>query len=415
MMAIREQAQAAVKAERQLAVTSTRVKDTALLAMAAALLEHEKEILDANAADMEAGKAKGMRQAMLDRLLLNHKRLEEMAVGLRQVAGLADPVGNVVDGRTLPNGLTIVKERVPLGVIGIIYEARPNVTADAIGLCLKSGNAVILKGGSEAIESNTAIARVLTAAAEQAGIPAGSIQFITSTAHSAVTELITLNGLVDCVIPRGGAGLIHAVVGGASVPVIETGLGLCHTYVDAGADYQMAARIAINAKTQRPAVCNAMETLLVHQDAAADFLPALIKELQAKGVEVRGDAATQKLGSNVVAATDQDWATEYDDLILSIKVVRDLDEALEHIARYSTKHSECIVTGNYEHARKFQQCVDAACVYVNASTRFTDGFQFGMGAEIGISTQKLHARGPMALPELTTFKYLISGDGQVRE
>ena len=414
-MSIREQAQAAALAERQLAVTSTRIKNAALEAMAAALLAQEQEILAANAADVQAGREKGMRQAMQDRLLLNHKRLEEMADGLRQVATLADPVGNVVDGRTLPNGLTIVKERVPLGVIGIIYEARPNVTADAIGLCLKSGNAVVLKGGSEAIKSNTVIAGVLTEAAEKAGIPAGSIQFITSTDHGAVAELITLNGLVDCVIPRGGAGLIHAVVAGASVPVIETGLGLCHTYVDAGADYQMAARIAINAKTQRPAVCNAMETLLVHQDAAADFLPALIKELQAKGVEVRGDAATQKLGANVVAATEQDWATEYDDLILSIKVVQDLEEALNHIAKYSTKHSECIVTRNYEHARKFQQCVDAACVYVNASTRFTDGFQFGMGAEIGISTQKLHARGPMALPELTTFKYLISGDGQVRE
>ena len=414
-MSIREQAQAAALAERQLAVTSTRIKNAALEAMAAALLAQEQEILAANAADVQAGREKGMRQAMQDRLLLNHKRLEEMADGLRQVATLADPVGNVVDGRTLPNGLTIVKERVPLGVIGIIYEARPNVTADAIGLCLKSGNAVVLKGGSEAIKCNTVIARVLTEAAEKAGIPAGSIQFITSTDHGAVAELITLNGLVDCVIPRGGAGLIHAVVAGASVPVIETGLGLCHTYVDAGADYQMAARIAINAKTQRPAVCNAMETLLVHQDAAADFLPALIKELQAKGVEVRGDAATQKLGANVVAATEQDWATEYDDLILSIKVVQDLEEALNHIAKYSTKHSECIVTKNYEHARKFQQCVDAACVYVNASTRFTDGFQFGMGAEIGISTQKLHARGPMALPELTTFKYLISGDGQVRE
>lgn len=414
-MSIREQAQAAVKAERQLAVTSTKIKNEALFAMAEALLTHEPEILAANVQDLEAGKSKGMRQSMLDRLLLNHKRLEEMAVGLRQVAALADPVGNVVDGRTLPNGLTIVKERVPLGVIGIIYEARPNVTADAIGLCLKSGNAVILKGGSEAIKSNTVIAQVLTIAAEKAGVPAGSIQFITSTEHSAVTELITLNGLVDCVIPRGGAGLIRAVVSGASVPVIETGLGLCHTYVDAGADYAMAARIAINAKTQRPAVCNAMETLLVHKDAAADFLPALLKELQVRGVEVRGDETTQKLGQNIVPATENDWATEYDDLILSIKVVKDLDEALDHIARYSTKHSECIVTKNYEHARKFQQCVDAACVYVNASTRFTDGFQFGMGAEIGISTQKLHARGPMALPELTTFKYLISGDGQVRE
>jgi glutamate-5-semialdehyde dehydrogenase len=414
-MSIREQAQLAVLAERQLAVTSTKIKNQALNAMAEALLSHENEILAENAKDLEAGKAKGMRPAMLDRLLLNHKRISEMAEGLNQVAELPDPVGNIVEGRTLPNGLTIMKTRTPLGVIGIIYEARPNVTADAIGLCLKSGNAVVLKGGSEALRSNTKIAGVLAEAAEQNGIPQGSVQFITSTDHEAVQELISLRGLIDVVIPRGGARLIHAVVENAKVPVIETGLGVCHTYVDAGADYEMAARIAINAKVQRPAVCNSMETLLVHKDAAGEFLPEMLRQLQEKGVTVLGDESTRKLGQNILPATEEDWATEYDDLRLSVKVVNSLDEAIDHIARYGTRHSECIVTRSYENARKFQHCVDAAAVYVNASTRFTDGFQYGFGAEIGISTQKLHTRGPMALPELTTYKYLINGDGQIRE
>ena len=414
-MSIREQAQLAVLAERQLAVTSTKIKNRALNAMAEALLGHEKEILAENAKDLEAGKAKGMRPAMLDRLLLNHKRICEMAEGLNQVAELPDPVGNIVEGRTLPNGLTIMKTRTPLGVIGIIYEARPNVTADAIGLCLKSGNAVVLKGGSEALRSNTKIAGVLAEAAEQNGIPQGSVQFITSTDHEAVQELISLRGLIDVVIPRGGARLIHAVVENARVPVIETGLGVCHTYVDAGADYEMAARIAINAKVQRPAVCNSMETLLVHKDAAGEFLPEMLRQLQEKGVTILVDESTRKLGQNILPATEEDWATEYDDLRLSVKVVNSLDEAIDHIARYGTRHSECIVTRSYENARKFQHCVDAAAVYVNASTRFTDGFQYGFGAEIGISTQKLHTRGPMALPELTTYKYLINGDGQIRE
>ena len=314
----------------------------------------------------------------------------------------------------MPNGLTVTKIRVPLGVIGIIYEARPNVTADAIGLCLKSGNATILKGGSEAIRSNTKIAEVMGAAAEKAGIPAGSIQFITSTDHKAVQELITLNGLVDVVIPRGSGRLIQAVVGNASVPVIETGVGVCHTFVDAGADYAMAEAIVINAKTQRPSVCNAMETLLVHKDAAADFLPHMLQVLKDKGVQIIGDETVCAMDASAIPATEEDWATEYGDLRLSVKIVDGVDAAIDHIARYGTKHSECIVTRSFANARKFQQMVDAACVYANASTRFTDGFQFGFGAEIGISTQKLHARGPMALPELTTYKYLISGDGQVR-
>jgi glutamate-5-semialdehyde dehydrogenase len=413
-MTIQEQAREAAQAARQMAVLSTAAKNKALLAMADALLREKQAVLTANAADMEAGRVKGLKDSLLDRLLLTPERLADMAEGLRQVAALPDPVGTILGGSTLPNGLTITKTRVPLGVIGIVYEARPNVTADAIGLCLKSGNAVILKGGSEAIHSNTAVAGILRKAGEAAGIPAGAVQFITSTDHSAVQELIRLNGLVDVVIPRGSRRLIQAVVTNATVPVIETGVGVCHTFVDATADFDMAEQIVLNAKTQRPSTCNALETLLVHEAVADAFLPRMVHSLQEHGVTVIGDARVQAVDSAVVAATDEDWATEYGDLRLSIKVVSGLDEALDHIARYGTKHSECIVTEDYANARRFQQAVDAACVYVNASTRFTDGFQFGFGAEIGISTQKLHARGPMALPELTTYKYLISGDGQVR-
>ena len=413
-MTIREQAMEAAAAARMLAAVSPAIKNKALEAMADALLAAQEEILAANTEDMEAGKAKNMKASLLDRLLLTPARLTDMADGLRQVAALKDPVGEIIGGSTLPNGLIVTKIRVPLGVIGIIYEARPNVTADAIGLCLKSGNAVILKGGSEAIHSNTIIADVLRSAAEKAGVPAGSIQFITSTDHAAVQELITLNGLVDVVIPRGSGRLIQAVVGNASVPVIETGVGVCHTFVDAGADYEMAEKIIINAKTQRPGVCNAMETMLIHKDAAQEFLPHMLQMLKEKGVQIIGDETVCALDREALPATDEDWATEYGDLRLSVKVVEDVDAAIEHISKYGTKHSECIVTRSLANARKFQQMVDAACVYANASTRFTDGFQFGFGAEIGISTQKLHARGPMALPELTTYKYLISGDGQVR-
>ena len=411
---VRGKAAAAQQAAAELAVTSTIIKNKALLAMAAALEQGQTEILAANALDMAAGRAKQMKESMLDRLALDAARISGMAAGLRQVAQLEDPVGKVLDGRRLPNGLTVTKVRVPLGVIGIIYEARPNVTADAIGLCLKSGNAVVLKGGSEALHSNAAIAGILATAAEAAGIPAGSVQFIDSSDREAVTDLIKMNGLVDVVIPRGGAGLIKAVVQNATVPVIETGSGVCHTYVDAGADYAMARAIAFNAKVQRPAVCNAMETLLVHQDAAAEFLPPMLADYFAAGVTIIGCEKTQAFDARVQAATAADWAAEYGDLRLSVKIVSGLDAALAHIAQYSTKHSECIVTRDYEHARLFQQRVDAAVVYVNASTRFTDGFEFGFGAEIGISTQKLHARGPMALPELTSSKYLISGDGQIR-
>lgn len=411
---VRTKAEAAHRAAGELAVTSTVIKNKALLAMADALEAGAAEILAANAKDMEAGRANNMKESMLDRLALSQVRINAMAEGLRQVAQLEDPVGNVLDGRRLPNGLTVTKVRVPLGVIGIIYEARPNVTADAIGLCVKSGNAVILKGGSEALQSNIVIAGILTQAAEAAGIPAGAIQFVDSSDRQAVTDLIKMNGLVDVVIPRGGAGLIQAVVQNATVPVIETGIGVCHTYVDAGADYDMARVIAINAKVQRPAVCNAMETLLVHEDAAAEFLPQMLTEYFAAGVTIIGCGKTQVFDKRIQAATEADWATEYGDLRLSVKIVSGLEAALAHIAKYGTKHSECIVTSDYNHARTFQQRVDAAAVYVNASTRFTDGFEFGFGAEIGISTQKLHARGPMALPELTSSKYLISGDGQIR-
>lgn len=413
-MTIREQASEAARAARRLATLSTAARNQALLAMADALLREEPVVLAANAADMEAGRAKSLKASLLDRLLLTPERLADMAEGLRQVAALPDPVGAILGGFTLPNGLTVTKIRVPLGVVGIVYEARPNVTADAIGLCLKSGNAVLLKGGSEALHSNTAVAAVLRRAAEEAGIPAGAVQFIASTDHGAVQELIRLRGLVDVVIPRGSARLIQAVVANATVPVIETGVGVCHTFVDASADFDKAERIILNAKTQRPSTCNALETLLVHEAVADTFLPRIVRALQEHGVTVRGDARVQAVDSAVEAATDEDWATEYGDLRLSVKVVSGLDEALDHIASYGTKHSECILTEDYDHARRFQQAVDAACVYVNASTRFTDGFQFGFGAEIGISTQKLHARGPMALPELTTYKYLLCGDGQVR-
>lgn len=412
---VQAKAQAAKQAAAKLAVTSTAVKNAALLAMAAALEAQQAEILAANERDMTAAAAKGMKSSMLDRLKLTAERISGMADGLRQVAGLADPVGNVIDGKTLPNGLHITKIRVPLGVIGIIYEARPNVTADAAGLCLKSGNAVILKGGSEAMESNKTVATILAQAAEGAGIPAGSIQFIDTSDRQAVQDLIHMNGLVDVVIPRGGAGLIQAVVRNASVPVIETGAGVCHTYVDKDADVEMAMKIAFNAKVQRPSVCNAMETLLVHKDIADKFLPMMLMMYNSSAVEIRGDKAVQEYSGQVHPATEEDWSTEYGDLRLSVKIVDSIEEAMAHIAKYGTGHSECIVTNNYQAAQLFQYTVDAAAVYVNASTRFTDGNEFGFGAEIGISTQKLHARGPMALPELTSTKYLINGNGQVRK
>ena len=411
---VKAKAAAAKKAAGKLAITSTAIKNKAMLAMAQALLDKQEEILAANAVDMEAAAAKGMKTSMLDRLKLTPERIAGMAEGLEQVAALPDPIGNVVGGSRLANGLSITKVRVPLGVIGIIYEARPNVTADAVGLCLKSGNVVILKGGSEAMQSNIAIANILSEAAEATGIPEGSVQFVGTSDRQAVTDLIHMNGLVDVVIPRGGAGLIKTVVMNATVPVIETGAGVCHTFIDASADVEMAMKICYNAKVQRPSVCNAMETLLVHKDAADKFMPYMLAKYFEAGVEIRGDERVQAYSDKVVPVTEEDWSTEYGDLRLSVKIVDSLEEAMEHIAQYTTYHSECIVTEDYENARIFQLGVDAAAVYVNASTRFTDGFEFGFGAEIGISTQKLHARGPMALPELTSTKYLINGNGQVR-
>ena len=411
---VKAKAAAAKKAAGKLAITSTAIKNKAMLAMAQALLDKQEEILAANAIDMENAAAKGMKASMLDRLKLTPERIAGMAEGLEQVAALPDPIGTVVGGSRLANGLTVTKVRVPLGVIGIIYEARPNVTADAVGLCLKSGNAVILKGGSEAMQSNLTIAKVLSDAAEAVGIPEGSVQFVDTSDRQAVTDLIHMNGLVDVVIPRGGAGLIKTVVMNATVPVIETGAGVCHTFIDASADVEMAMKICYNAKVQRPSVCNAMETLLVHKDAAEKFMPPMLEKYFEAGVEIRGDERVQAFSDKVVPVTEEDWSTEYGDLRLSVKIVDSLEEAMEHIAKYTTYHSECIVTEDYENARTFQLGVDAAAVYVNASTRFTDGFEFGFGAEIGISTQKLHARGPMALPELTSTKYLINGNGQVR-
>jgi glutamate-5-semialdehyde dehydrogenase len=401
-------------AAKKMALAGIKEKNNALLAMADALLAREAEILAANEMDMDKGKANGLSQALLDRLLLNAKRIADMAAGLRQVAGLCDPIGEGLGSWLHPKGMRISKIRVPLGVVGIIYEARPNVTVDAAGLCIKSGNAVILRGGSEAFHSNVAITKVLTDAASQAGLPQGVVQLIETTDRKAVGLMLKANQYIDVLIPRGGAGLIKTVVENATVPVIETGTGNCHIYVDTDADLNKAHQIVLNAKCQRPGVCNAMETLLVHENVAEEFIPPMLAALKQAGVELRGCAATQTLYDGCVLATDVDWATEYLDMILAIKIVRDIDEAIAHIVQYGSGHSEAIVTESYRRAQKFTAEIDAAAVYVNASTRFTDGFEFGFGAEIGISTQKLHARGPMGLAELTSVKYVVTGDGQIR-
>ncbi len=411
---LKDKGRLAKQAAARLATLPTTVKNSALTAMAAGLEKAAPAILAANAADMEKGRAKGLSAALLDRLLLTDSRIKSMADGLRETAALPDPIGETVAGWQRPNGLAITKIRVPLGVIGIIYEARPNVTADAAGLCLKAGNAVILRGGSEAIEANLAIARVLAAAAEAAGAPAGAVQLVETTDRAAVNAMLKLNEYIDVIIPRGGAGLIRTVVENSTVPVIETGIGVCHVYVDASADLAMAQAIAFNAKVSRPGVCNSMETLLVHRAVADDFLPPMLKAYHEAGVEIRGCNGSVCYHPAVKAATDEEWAIEHLDLIAGVKIVGSLDEALEHIATYGTRHSETIVTSELASARRFQAEVDAAAVYVNASTRFTDGFEFGFGAEIGISTQKLHARGPMGLAELTSVKYIINGNGQIR-
>ena len=411
---VRKKAEAAKAASYKLGTLSTKVKNEALLAMAQALEQRSSMILEANAQDLEEARQKGVKRSYLDRLMLDENRIAGMAEGLRQTAALPDPIGQGDYSTIRPNGLSIRRVRVPLGVVGIIYEARPNVTADALALCLKSGNAVLLRGGSEAIRSNIAISSLLAEAAYTHGIPEGAIQFIDFTDREAVGVMTHLTGLLDVIIPRGGAGLIKRMVEDSSVPVIETGTGVCHTFVDASADLQMALDIAINAKTSRPSVCNAMETLLVHQDIAEKFLPMLYEAMTAKKVELRGCAQAKAICPEMQAAEEEDWSTEYGDLILSVKVVADVAAAIAHINRYNTGHSETIVTNDLVNAARFQKEVDAAAVYVNASTRFTDGFEFGFGAEIGISTQKLHARGPMGLMELTSSKYLIMGEGQIR-
>lgn len=398
-----------------LATLPTPAKNHALLASADALLAAKADILAKNKADVDAALENGIKGAFIDRLTLTDARLADMAEGLRQVAKLDDPVGEVLSMKTLDNGLLVGQKRVPMGVIGIIFEARPNVTADAFGLCLKAGSAVILRGGKEAFRTNHAVVNAIRSALAKEGLPEDCVQMVPDTSRETANEMMRLNGYLDVLIPRGGAGLINSVVQNSTVPVIQTGVGNCHVYVDESADFAKAAKIVINAKTQRPGVCNACESLLVHEKIAEAFLPEIGRALQEKKVEIRGDEKTQRLVEGSVAATEEDWGTEYADYILSTRVVKDLDEAIAHIRKYSTGHSEAIVTENYTNAQRFLNEVDAAAVYVNASTRFTDGGQFGFGAEIGISTQKLHARGPMGLKELTTTKYIIYGDGQIRE
>lgn len=412
---VMEKGKLAKKASREMSTISTDIKNKALRAMAEALIKNKDMILAANSKDIENGREKGLSEYMLDRLLLNEKRIDDMADGLRNVASLNDPIGQVTKMWRTENDLQIGQIRVPLGVIGIIYESRPNVTVDAGALCIKAGNAVILRGGSEAINSNTALINIIKHTAAENGLPKECIQFIDITDREAATEMMRLNQYIDVLIPRGGAGLIQAVVKNSTVPVIETGVGNCHIYIDDSADIKMAEDIVINAKTQRPAVCNAAETILVHKNVAKEFLPDLTKRLKSCGVEIRGCDITQKIISDIKQASKEDWATEYLDYILAIKVVSSIDEAIDHIFEYGTKHSEAIITNKYSNAQRFLKETDAAAVYVNASTRFTDGSQFGFGAEIGISTQKLHARGPMGLEELTTIKNIIYGEGQIRE
>ncbi|WNQ09238.1 glutamate-5-semialdehyde dehydrogenase [Paenibacillus aurantius] len=394
---------------------TTEQKNAALERMAQALIDRQDDIIAANKEDLERGAANGMSSSLLDRLTLTSKRVEDIAEGLRQIVELPDPIGDLLEEFERPNGLLVRKVRVPLGLIGIIYEARPNVTVDAAGLCLKSGNAVILRGGSDALSSNQKIVQVLHDALAETDIPVDALQLITNPDRNSVDEMLRLNGLVDVVIPRGGRSLIERVVKNATVPVIETGAGVCHTYLDDGADFKKACDISINAKVQRPSVCNSMETLLVHQEFAHHYLMEIADKLIAAGVEIRGDMRTRDIISGIKEAKEEDWGTEYNDYILNIRIVNHLDEAIDHINRYGTKHSECIVTEDPDRARRFMLEVDAAAVYQNASTRFTDGFEFGFGAEIGISTQKLHARGPMGLPALTSTKYCVYGNGQIRQ
>ena len=414
-MTLEEMGARALASSRVLGSAGTAVKNSALLGIAKALVDSAQSILAANARDIESARAAGTKESMIDRLALSRERIEGIADGVAKVAALDDPIGRSDGGWQRPNGLKIQKVRVPLGVIGIIFEARPNVTADAAALCLKSGNACILRGGREALRSNLEIARVMRGAIKAAGLPEDCVQVLDDTSHETAAKMMKLNKYIDVLIPRGGKGLIRSVVENSTVPVIETGAGNCHVYVDESADIDMAAKIIFNAKASRPSVCNAAETLLVHKNIAQAFLPKAKALLDPKGVELRGDETVRDiLGNSVVPVTEDDWTTEFLDYILAVKVVDSVNEAIEHINNYGTRHSETIVTENYANSQKFLQFVDAAAVYVNASTRFTDGNEFGFGAEIGISTQKLHARGPMGLAELTTVKYQIFGSGQIR-
>lgn len=415
MQELNEKGKLAKEASYVLAALSTDIKNKALLAIADALIQKSDYIISENNKDIQNGRSNNMPEGLIDRLTLTPERIAGIAEGLRQIAALPDPIGETVTGIKRPNGLKITKIRVPLGVIGIIYEARPNVTADAAGLCIKSGNAVILRGGKEAFNSNMAIVSVMQEAGYAAGLPVGSVNLVENTTRESSTALMRLNEYLDVIIPRGGAGLIKAVVENATVPAIETGTGNCHVYVDSDADLKMAERIIINAKTQRPSVCNAEEKLIVHSAVANEFLPVMLKALADKDVEIVGDAKVCSIYPNAVLASEEDWGTEYLDMKIGVKIVDSVDEAIEHINKYNSGHSEAIITDNYSNAQMFLDRVDAAAVYVNASTRFTDGFEFGFGAEIGISTQKTHARGPMGLAELTSTKYIIEGSGQIRE
>ena len=412
---VQEKAQAAKRASYKLSTLSTQIKNDALCGMAKSIEQHADLIQLENAKDLKAGKEKDLSAAMLDRLTLTEKRIADMAAGLREVAALPDPVGAIERMVRRPNGLQIGKMRVPIGVIGFIYESRPNVTADSTALCLKSGNAILLRGGSEAIHSNLCLARLLSDAAQTAGVPEGAVALIETTDRAAVTEMLHARGLVDLIIPRGGKGLIRTVVENSLIPVIKHYEGVCHVYVDDEADLDMAERIVFNAKVQRPGVCNAMETLLIHSDVADILIPGLFGQLTQAGVELRGCERTREIAPEIAEATEKDWRTEYLDLILSVKIVDSLEEAMAHINTYGSAHTDAIVTENYFTARRFVGGVDSSSVMVNASTRFSDGGEYGLGAEIGISTDKLHARGPMGLEELTTYKWVVFGDGQIRE
>lgn len=405
----------AKSASREGAKLGTDAKNRGLITVAEELIRQKAYLLEENTKDVEAAKEKGVKESLIDRLQLTESRIEAMAEGLCQVAALEDPIGEVLGMKTRPNGLQIGKKRVPLGVVGIIYESRPNVTADAFGLCFKTGNAVILRGGSDAIHSNLAIVKVIKEGLMKEKLPQDLILLVEDTSREVVSDMMKLHGLIDVLIPRGGAGLITNVVNNSTVPVIETGTGNCHIYVDESADLNMATEIIENAKTQRMGVCNACESLVIHEKVAELAVPQIVQCLKNHGVEVRGDVRAQKISDDIWPATEEDWGTEYLDAIISMKIVDSMDQAIEHINRYNTGHSESIITQNYEHALQFQNEIDAAAVYVNASTRFTDGFEFGFGAEIGISTQKLHARGPMGLEALTTTKYIIFGNGQIRK